>query len=138
MRMKRSDIVRRARALVGIRFRPQGRDPAVGLDCVGVILCTFAIPSREVRSDYRLSGHGRSEVEQGLLRRFRRVGRWQRRPGDVLLFQVREDQVHLCIECGGSFVHADARLKRIVETPGTPEWPIRGVFRLRARQEKRN
>jgi len=136
--MKPCDIVRRTRALVGSRFRPQGRDPGAGLDCVGVILCAFALPSHEVRSDYRLSGHGRGEVEQGLLRRFRRVGRRQRRPGDVLLCRGREDQVHLCVECGGSFVHADARLRRVVETPGTPDWPIMGVFRLRARQGKRN
>lgn len=132
------EIVRRARALVGSRFRPQGRDPETGLDCVGVILSAFAIPAGEVRSDYRLRGSYRREVEDGLLKRFRRVRCVARRAGDVLLCPVGEDQIHLAIDCGGSFVHADSRLRRVVETPGTPDWPIGGVFRLRARRARRD
>jgi hypothetical protein len=49
-----------------------------------------------------------------------------------MLCAVAADQVHLAIDCGGSFVHADARLRRIVETPGNPSWPVIAVFRRRA------
>jgi len=130
--------VQHARALVGSRFRPQGRDPVTGLDCVGLIVRAFSIPVREVPADYRLRGAHRRKVEAALLRRFRRVSGGERRAGDVLLCPVRDDQVHLVIDCGESFVHADSRFRRVVETPGSPDWPIGSVFRLRARQPKRS
>lgn len=129
-------IVARARALSGSRFRPQGRDPRSGLDCVGLVLSTFAIPPDEVRRDYRLRGRHRAEVEKALGQRFRKVGRKQRRAGDVLLCAIAPDQLHLAISCGASFVHADARLRRIVETPGDPPWPVIGAFRRRAGKPK--
>lgn len=138
MTARNAGIVRRARALVGSRFRPQGRDPHTGLDCIGVILCAFGIPAGEVRSDYRLRGVNRREIEFGLLRHFRRVTNGDRRAGDVLLCPVSDDQIHLAIECDGSFVHADSRLRRVVETPGSPDWPIGGVFRLRARRARQS
>lgn len=137
MNDRSAGIVRRARSLVGSRFRPQGRDPETGLDCLGVILCAFSIPAGEVRSDYRLRGAHRGEIEAGLLCRFRRVSSGERRAGDVLLCPLSDNQLHLAIDCAGSFVHADARLRRVVETPGSPEWPISGIFRLRTRQPKR-
>jgi hypothetical protein len=55
----RTDFAERARAHVGTRFRPQGRDPRFGLDCVGLILCTFGLPADAVRKDYRLRGEHR-------------------------------------------------------------------------------
>lgn len=121
----------RARALVGTRFRPQGRAPEHGLDCVGLLLCAFDLPRDLVRSDYRLRGSYRAEIEQELRQYFRRIPKKWRRAGDVMLLGVAQDQLHLAIECGAGFVHADARLGRVVETPGVPTWPILGVYRRR-------
>lgn len=121
----------RARALVGTRFRPQGRMPEHGLDCVGLILCAFDLPLDMARSDYRLRGLYRAEIEQGLRQNFRRIPkRWQR-TGDVMLLGVAPDQLHLAIASGAGFVHADAKLGRVVETPGAPPWAVLGVFRRR-------
>lgn len=132
----RADIVSRARALTGSPFRPQGREPSSGLDCVGLILRTFAIPADEVRRDYRLRGRYRAEVEKTLTHRFRRVTPKHGRAGDLLLCAIAPDQLHLAISCGGSFVHADARLRRIVETPGDPPWPVIAVYRRRTARPK--
>ncbi len=122
----------RARALVGTRFRPQGRDPAHGLDCVGVLLSAFELPRDLVRSDYRLRGDYRVEIEQALRQRFRRIpARW-RRPGDVMVLAVAEDQLHLGIASAAGFIHADARIGKVVETPGPPPWPILSIHRRRA------
>ena len=40
-------IAAAARALVGVPFRLQGRDPALGLDCVGLV--GAALPSRSAK-----------------------------------------------------------------------------------------
>jgi hypothetical protein len=123
----------RARAMVGVPFRPQGRDPARGLDCVGLALAACGLRPEGVRADYRLRGDHRAEVKLGLLRHFRRVSRRQRRIGDLLLLAVTDDQMHLAVLTADGFVHADARLRKVVETPGEPEWPILGIYRKRRR-----
>jgi cell wall-associated NlpC family hydrolase len=126
-----------ARALIGTAFRPQGRDPALGLDCVGLVIAVFAIDPALVRRDYRLAG----PVDEAALRAtldtwFRRVGRARLRPGDVLLAAPAKRQRHLAIFTGEGMVHADAALRRIVELPGPPPWPIVGVFRRRSRARR--
>jgi hypothetical protein len=50
-----------------------------------------------------------------------------------MLMRVAKDQIHLGIRTAAGFVHADASLRRVVETPGMPEWPILGVYRKRGR-----
>lgn len=125
------EVVARARALVGSRFRRQGRDPVTGLDCVGLVLCAFEIPANDVRRNYRLRGPHQAELERQLATRFRRVNPEARRAGDVLLCAVLPDVMHLAIQCAGSFVHADSRVRKIVETPGAPPWPVVAAFRSR-------
>lgn len=129
MTIDAQEVVARARALVGSRFRPQGRDPATGLDCVGLVLRAFEIPADKVRQNYRLRGPHKLELEHQLAIRFRRVRAEARCAGDVLLCAVLPDVMHLAVQCAGSFIHADSRLRRIVETPGAPPWPIVAAFR---------
>lgn len=123
----------RAVALVGTRFRAQGRS-AAGLDCVGLVLAACALPPGLVRDDYRLRGDFRDEIIDALNSRFRRVAFGRRRTGDVLLLAVAADQLHLGILTPRGFVHADARLRRVVETPGMPRWPLIAIYRRRTRR----
>ena len=124
----------RARALVGVRFRAQGRDPEWGLDCVGLALAACGLPSDFSRADYRLRGKYDAEIKRVLLEEFRRVSKKLRRSGDLLLMKVADDQLHLGVLTDGGFVHADARLRRVVETPGIPQWPVIGIYRRRTRR----
>src|SRR6476619_1873795 len=110
------DYVERARALVGTRFRPQGRSETE-LDCVGVILSTFENATNEVRRDYRLRGDHQAEIEKGLNDQFRAVPKKQLRPGDVMLLEVAKEQLHLAVRTDLGFVHAHAGIGRVVETP---------------------
>lgn len=127
-----SEIVERAKALVGTPFRPQGRDPSTGLDCIGLVLEVFDIPREGVRRDYRLRGCHQQELEEQLSRWFvRRSGGGV--AGDVLLCCLAATQTHLAIHCGGTFVHADAGLRKVAETPGPPRWPIVAAYRGRVR-----
>lgn len=130
-------VVERARALVGSRFRPQGRDPGTGLDCVGLVLAVFGIPVGAARRDYRLRGDHRLELQRELRVYFTTRASNQCGAGDLMLCSVAADQLHLAISCGGSFVHADARLGRIVETPGAPPWPVVSTHRRRSRPARK-
>lgn len=114
----RSEIIRAARSCVGARFRPHGRDPTHGLDCAGVAGIAFARP---IAGDYALRGGdveavGRRIAATGL----RRVSAGGARPGDLVLLQAGPGQLHLAVLTDRGFVHADARLRRVVETPGEP------------------
>ena len=124
----------RAMALVGAPFRPQGRCPGQGLDCVGLCLVAYDLPLALARTDYRLRGSGhQGEIERAILPQFRRVGPAQRKAGDMLLMLPAANQAHLGILTPRGFVHADARLRRVVEVPGEPHWPVAATFRLRGR-----
>lgn len=124
------DYGARAKALVGTRFRAQGRGPS-GLDCIGVVLRTFEISDAEVRSDYEIRASDVRELRAEILEHFRRVKRTDMRSGDVLLLQPGLYQIHLAVRTQLGFVHAHAGLRRVVETPGLPEWPLLGVYRKR-------
>lgn len=121
------DVVERARALVGSPFRAQGRYPATGLDCVGLVLQVFRIEPQQVRRDYRLRGQHGEQLEAELNRFF--IPKEHAGAGDILLCAAGRDQMHLAIACGASFVHAHAGLRLVVETPGRPPWPVVGAFR---------
>lgn len=129
-----SNYVQRAQALVGTRFRAQGRGEE-GLDCIGVLLLTFGIDAHEAPRNYRLRGDHRSDVEQGLLKHFRRVAARELRPGDVMLMSVANDQLHLGVRTDCGFVHAHAGIGSVVETPGMPDWRMLSIYRKRARKQ---
>lgn len=124
------DYAERARALVGTRFRLQGRSPD-GLDCVGLGMTTFDVPCDCVRRNYRMRGDHEAEVRAFLAGHFRRVPLAQLHAGDLMLMRVAADQLHLGVRTEDGFVHAHAGLRRVVETPGMPEWPLIAAYRRR-------
>ncbi|KEZ12161.1 hypothetical protein CP98_05129 [Sphingobium yanoikuyae] len=123
-------IAAAARALVGVPFRLQGRDPALGLDCVGLVGAAM-----------RAAGYApMMPGDYGL--RFgddRRADDWARaaglRPvtagaaGDMMLVRPGALHRHLLILVPGGFVHAHAGLRRVAETPGAPPWPVLRIWR---------
>lgn len=127
----------RARALIGTRFVAQGRDPLVGLDCVGLVLRAYAIDAARVPDDYRLSGAHREAILAFAAPAFRRVSRPRRRTGDLLLLRPGIAQWHLGIWTGSGLIHADIVRRRVVERPGALQWPVAAVFRPRARPLKK-
>ena len=125
--------VARARALIGTRFVAQGRDPAIGLDCVGLALLAYAIDPAGVRDDYRLSGDYRDAILRFAGGRFRRVSRLRLRAGDMLLMRPGMEQWHVGIWAGDGLIHADVTSRTVVERPGAVEWPVAAALRPRAR-----
>lgn len=129
------DYAERARALVGTRFRFQGRDE-LGLDCVGVLIKSYGIDPHCVRRDYALRRERRRELEEELGVHFRKVPAARMAAGDAILMCLGGEQLHLAVRTAHGFVHAHCGIRRVVETPGAPAWPILGVYRRRVRARR--
>lgn len=124
-------IVAAATALLGVRFRLQGRAPEHGLDCVGLAaLAARAGGFRgEIPADYALRGGDGAR----LIARFDASGLARAAipaPGDLALFATGPAQFHLAVLVPGGIVHADAGLRRVVARPGPPPWPLLGAWRV--------
>lgn len=120
-------IAAAAQAVVGAPFRLHGRDPATGLDCVGVLAVALKAAGREVAlpQTYALRKSKLENLDKiaALAGMIQVVGTC--RPGDVLLVKTAPCQFHFLIAArDGGFIHADASRKRVVHTPGSPIWPV--------------
>jgi hypothetical protein len=47
-----------------------------------------------------------------------------------------QDQLHLGILTANGFIHADAKIGRVVERPGGLVWPVVATLRRRSRARK--
>lgn len=101
------------------------------MDCVGVAIATFDLPSEKIRRDYRIRGDHEAELRRTLRGCFRAVPATEMRSGDLMLMRIASDQLHLAVRTALGFVHAHAGLRRVVESPGLPDWPSLGVYRRR-------
>jgi cell wall-associated NlpC family hydrolase len=124
-------IAARARALVGTRFRPQGRQPALGLDCVGLAAAAAGVPAERLPGDYALRGQKLARIEQELCDLgCVPVPGGAAEPGDVVVCDAGPAQFHLAVATGEGFVHADAGLRRVIERPLPLPWPALSVWRM--------
>jgi len=122
-----------AHELVGTPFRLHGRDPATGLDCVGVVHAAIAaagghpVPPRGYGlRNLAIDGWLPLAERSGLIPAAQPV-----HAGDVLLIALGFGQHHLVIACGSDeVIHAHAGLRRVVCQPRDPTWQVHGVWRL--------
>lgn len=117
-----------ARSYVGCPFRPQGRS-SLGFDCVGLVCAAHFIDAAEVPRDYRMRSATVGRLLRQLERFFTTVAVSDAEAGDVLLLRPAIDQFHLGILTERGMIHADARLRKVVETPRIPAWPILSAHR---------
>ena len=128
--MEGGKIAARARALVGVRFRPQGRDPERGLDCLGMAALALGVPAAKAQGDYRLSASDDGALSRALLAcGLVKIDPGEAREGDLLVVSPGLGRLHAVILTGGGYVHADARLRRVAEVPGPLPWPVRSAWR---------
>ena len=119
-------IIAAARGCVGARFRLHGRLVESGLDCVGV--AAIAYGKDRVPAGYALRGGDARGVGAAIeAADFVRVA--APAPAGLLLLAPGPYQHHLAILTDRGFVHADAGLRRVVETPDFPRWPLVGAWR---------
>ncbi len=117
----------RARSFLGTPFRLHGRDCQSGVDCVGFVALLYG-RSVGVPVDYAMRN---SEGARWLIVLDACAGRRTDGAvgvGDILLMQAGPAQYHLGVWTGDGLIHADAGLRRVVETPGQVQWPIIAVW----------
>ena len=122
-----------ARACLGTPFHHQGRAPAVGLDCIGLIVVALRAAGMEVRdrTDYGRRPDGQSLVaalEQHGAARVDEIC-----AGDVLLFRYDRQPQHVALATGAqTMIHAFAPAGNVVETDIGDYWQRRlvGIYRF--------
>lgn len=127
-----AQVARAASALVGTPFRLHGRDPASGVDCVGLAWLAlqaagiavqlpraYALRNSDISQHLALVDNARLACTSG-----------QYEPGDIVLVACGAAQFHLLIAgFEGAFVHAHAGLRRVVVMPGPLPWPVLAQWR---------
>ncbi len=126
-------IAEAAGATIGCPFRLYGRDPAIGLDCVGLVLFglraiglnihdpqPYALRNKDISLQLTVAS------KMGLAELDSEIG-----IGSILLLKVGPAQHHLgVISSRIGLLHAHAGLGRVVETPLYSLWPIVRHWRL--------
>lgn len=116
-----------ALALVGTQFRLHGRDPAHGLDCIGLARCALEEAGLRATAPtgYRLRNTGIDSALETLAGCDLSAAELPIAPGDLLLVSTGPAQQHLVIAGPDhTFIHAHAGLCRVVTSPGPLPWPI--------------
>lgn len=125
-------VAARALDLVGVSFKLHGRQPEVGLDCVGVVAAALAGCGNGIEPpcDYTLRGEHLDRISAFLDRDcFRALNREVARPGDILLCRPAVRQLHFAVVTNAGAVHAHAGLGRVAMTPLPLPWPVVGHWR---------
>ncbi|KPL68941.1 hypothetical protein SZ64_13025 [Erythrobacter sp. SG61-1L] len=133
MNAQGSALARAAAGLAGVPFRLHGRDPASGLDCVGLVHAALAAIGREAPAPchYGLRNRDIAHALSFLTRAGFAETTTSPLPGDLLLTQPGPLQHHLLIHGeGGAAIHAHAGLRRVVITPPPLPWPVLRRWRL--------
>lgn len=130
--MTGAELAAAAERLVGSPFRLHGRDPATGLDCIGVLYVALRDVGRQpvFPNGYRLRGRTLPDLTGIAERNGLTPSAGPRGPGDVSIHRVGPCQVHLIVAAGEGFVHAHAGLRRVVLSPGPPPAIELGRWRL--------
>lgn len=122
-----------ATGLVGVPFRLNGRDPRLGLDCIGVLETALTLIGRPARLPvgYPLKLRDLSHWLPDPLTIGLTAANGPTVPGDVLLIAAGPAQFHLAIAVTATrFVHAHAGLRRVVVSPCRPDGELVGRWRL--------
>ena len=119
----------RAEALIGSPFRLGGRDPATGIDCMGLVACARAATETPVGYALRnidIDRHLAFAARAGFV-----PATGANRRGDLVLARPGPAQHHLLVALGPSrFVHAHAGLRRVVLHCGPLPWLEAARWRL--------
>ena len=131
--MSGAGLASAAEVLVGTHFRLHGRDPATGLDCIGVLAAALAacgraavLPNFYMLRMRTIPEFGEAASAAGFALCTGRI-----LPGDVVLVRIGPCQFHLLVRVGdGEFVHAHAGLKRVVRSALPTQWQVTRHWRL--------
>lgn len=131
-------IAKAATSFVGTPFLLGGRDPATGLDCIGLVAASLeatgircAFPSGYGLRNTNIETLLAKAVPASMIRVSETVVL-----GDILMLRPGPGQHHFGIAVNSGFVHAHAGLRRVVMTPGSPSTPALAHWRAQPEQQE--
>lgn len=127
------ELAAKALALVGAPFRLHGREPATGLDCIGVLAAALTAcgATPQLPNGYMLRNRTLPELGQYVAGNGLALAAGPLTAGDVVLVRAAPCQVHLLIAVGNEhFVHAHAGLRRVICGELPADWPILRHWRI--------
>jgi len=130
-----AELAAAAATLIGVPFRLHGRDPATGLDCVGLVAEALRLIGGAPLSPagYRLRATAVSAfLPFANANGFVAVDTATMSPdcGDVVLVMVNPVQPHLLVRAERGFIHAHAGIGHVTFMPGTLPWPVARAWRV--------
>ena len=128
-----AELAQAAAALVGTPWRLHGRNPACGLDCIGLLAAALGqvelLPTGYPLRLRRLAAWLPDPTELGFVAADNPL-----QPGDVVLLRLGPAQHHLAIAADpDGWIHAHAGLRRVVNQSELPPGEWLGHWRLTAR-----
>ncbi|MDQ3819361.1 MAG: NlpC/P60 family protein [Acidobacteriota bacterium] len=94
LQIRREDVVRAARSLLGVPWVHQGDDPAYGVDCKGMLIsmaASFNYPVKPYSKDYRRRSPG-AELRAHLESEMDEIAVEEVRAGDCVLIKFPRDE----------------------------------------------
>lgn len=120
--VSRIDVIKRARQALGTPFHHQGRQPHVGLDCVGLVIWvgqTLGLTTFDLHNYPRLPQGNRLQevaVEAGFL------SVQQGEPGDIVCLRLGREPQHVAILTDRGLIHACQNVGRVIEHRLDAHW----------------
>ena len=132
--MTPEEIISVARSLVGVPFRHQGRDPAIGLDCIGTISCVatrLGIPHEDRRDYPETPGSGQLEKALDEQEALERV--YVLEPGCIVAMRISRALQHVGVYTGSTLIHAWKNAGKVCEHDFDALWRSRvmRIYRLK-------
>lgn len=128
-----ADLSRAAEKMLGTPFRLHGRDPAIGLDCIGLVSAALEAIGRHHHTPEKYTIR---QTNLSVLLPFARASGLiecdgELAPGDIVLARPGPAQFHLLIaHSAQDFIHAHAGLRKVVMTPGPLPWKVIRRWRI--------
>ena len=126
--LPRKRIFLTARSCVGSPFRHQGRNPAQGLDCVGLIIYVSQVLGlNNFNQNFNLENYKRIPGKRAISRQavqagFREREKSRMQPGDVVILRIGKYLEHSAIISDRGIIHACEKYGRVVEHGLDTEW----------------
>lgn len=118
-----------AHDLIGTPYRLHGRDPATGLDCIGLFVAAMAAIGRKphITTHYGLRNTDFSRAAPVAGKAGLKEVSGPVKSGDVLMYRLSPVQAHVMIAgLSGVLIHAHAGLRRVVAMPMAGEGGLPG------------
>jgi cell wall-associated NlpC family hydrolase len=126
--IRRDDIVTTARGMIGTPWTHQGRLPGVGLDCIGLVVCTLKVLGVQINDR---ANYGRAAAPAEFIGAVREHATEKEIPhrdvGDLLLLAPGKILHHAAIYAGNDII-IHARVDAFVEERRLDEWAFRIQF----------